>query len=363
MLVYYILFFLLIISYGILPHKNAYSLQQAKNSNHFIFFAAALFIFIMGCRDETVGCDLVNYATRYENSSIGMSISDTTEYGYYLLERLSSSVFHFNFNGFIFLMAFLSSAMLFYVVYRYSKDELVSIFIFVIFLFTMFMSGIRQSLAVSLCAISILFIEKRKLVPYLLIVLSAASIHNSAIIFLPVYFLWNIKLKKSTAVILFIIVLAAFVYGKLLIPVIEYLSPARYDKYELSDGFEINPLVLAVPIIIVGFVLYKLPLCTDEKTGAIVCDNKTSFFYIISCAYLLFMILSLLHNQVGRLAFYFAIGPMVSITLSLTDRNMLSQSSCDLIKVVLCVLCMLYFIISTPGGIFAIDQYKFFWQQ
>ena len=52
---------------------------------------------------------------------------------------------------------------------------------------------IRQGYAIALCFFSYRFIEQRKLFPFLLTIFLASSVHGSALVFLPFYFLHNTK--------------------------------------------------------------------------------------------------------------------------------------------------------------------------
>ena len=76
------------------------------------------------------------------------------------------------------------------------------------FLSTIF--PVRQDLAVAIVFLSYVFILKKKFFPYILCVLLAMSIHRSAILFVPAYFVGRIDLSMKSAVLAY---LGAFFLG------------------------------------------------------------------------------------------------------------------------------------------------------
>lgn len=67
--------------------------------------------------------------------------------------------------------------------------------------YTFMFTGVRQCLAMSICLFSYYFIRKRKLIPFLLLVVLAFYFHKSAILFLVTYFIYNRRLGWFNTVI------------------------------------------------------------------------------------------------------------------------------------------------------------------
>lgn len=88
-----------------------------------------------------------------------------------------------------------------WVVYRLVKKQLVGIYqgmallIFIVnpYLFLMNLSAIRQCLAMCIFIIAIKYIQERKAVKYILLILLASLFHTSALVLLPVYIFVNDK--------------------------------------------------------------------------------------------------------------------------------------------------------------------------
>lgn len=114
-------------------------------------------------------------------------------------------------------------------------------------IFTLYaMSGIRQYIAIAICwwAISELFLNKRKYVFFIMVVL-AATIHGSAYIILPVYFLKNYEYTNKRAIIMLIIAMIAASSTMLIFStaaemsdfVNQRLSPYINDKRQVGMNF------------------------------------------------------------------------------------------------------------------------------
>lgn len=79
----------------------------------------------------------------------------------------------------------------------YSRDYCFSMLVYLglpCFLITF--SGLRQGIAIGICCLSYPFIKRKKWIPFLLLVFLAWLFHSSSILFLVVYPLYHLKLKK-----------------------------------------------------------------------------------------------------------------------------------------------------------------------
>ncbi len=135
---------------------------------------------------------------------------------FYMSLIAHTGVPYFIFQAFTYLII---SSCLFYTVFKLSKNPSFSIFIFFTFTFyNFFISGLRQSLAISLCllALAIAISRKRDFLSYLLyflIVAIACSMHNSAILFAPIIFLINFKMNERRFLILIFITVIFYIFG------------------------------------------------------------------------------------------------------------------------------------------------------
>lgn len=97
-------------------------------------------------------------------------------------------------DNYLLLFVFTSALIIFSyfdVIKRYSSIVWLSIFLFLIGNYNQSIFVLRQHLAIALCLLSYPLIINRKIWTYLVVMLLAYSVHQTAIIFWPVYFLYN----------------------------------------------------------------------------------------------------------------------------------------------------------------------------
>ena len=115
------------------------------------------------------------------------------EKGYILLNKLVAA---FTSHGHMLFAAaaFLSLIGPFYMIWKYSKNEFLSVFLYLNLSFLyMDMNYMRQSIALSIICFSYPFIRDKKFWRFLLIVIAAAFFHKSALYMIPVYFVLLLK--------------------------------------------------------------------------------------------------------------------------------------------------------------------------
>lgn len=318
------------------------------------FFCILILDLFVGLRATTVGIDLPNYIIRYVSSKF--ILDSPFERGYAYLNYFFQNIIQVPFQVFLFFLSSITCLSLFFLFIKFSKDITFSLVLYItIGTFTMAMSGIRQTLAMAITWLSIYFIEKRKLLLFSFLVLLASSIHNSAVIFFGVYFLWGLRLSRKQCFILMIFSLSFFYARFLLSPLVAFLQNSKYEGMSLNANYNINFLVLLVAISIPFFCYLYQEYDKDKK-----CNCHNSFFFLFSCLNVIFLIVSQSNNQVGRLAYYFNIGNCLLIPSVIDEQKKYNFTTTQIIKIIILLFALAYFFISTPGGTLRIDNYKMF---
>ena len=214
-------------------------------------------------------------------------------------ERLFVFLIHFckqhiadDYNAFVFLLAFLSISLKILFFSRL-KNPLLALFLYYCLLWLMAeTNGIRQGFAISFLLWSLVYVKRRKVLPFLMLVAVAFFCHSSSLIFLPVYVVCHrpTTIKK---VVLFLATATAvrlFFFG-MIISAIEFLF-SRFSRYTylfsavrgyLSLGTE--SLVTVGFIRRLSFVLLFLLLHGHRKI-----ENVYFNTYLLGvCIYILFM--------------------------------------------------------------------------
>lgn len=209
-------------------HKTAY-----------IVIITGLFIFFSGMRNLAIGVDTQTYYSLFEQSKIyGMDIplSRDLEPGYLWFQMVFARYIP-SFQMFLIFIAAFFHIPLAMLIKKHSPDPMWSFILYQTLFYTFFgFTGLRQTIATALCLISIFFIEKKKFIPFLCLVLLAISFHSIASVFLPAYFLLNFKISKKylilcAIVIVFTMMFQSQLYLNLVISFADLTDESHYLSY------------------------------------------------------------------------------------------------------------------------------------
>jgi hypothetical protein len=199
-MIYYLLF-LLPAAFAILDFSG----KKTRKHQNFIFWIVGLLFFFTSSIRFKCGTDWDAYELFFETP-----LNHYFEPGFRLLAFLAKTVI--DDYQFLLLLSSLFIIPLFFSIKKLSPTPLVSSLAFFCYLFLIFLGGMRQAVAISLVAFSVIFIIRKNVFWFLLFVFAATTMHSFAIIFFPAYFLVN---KKYSSRSLFILVLACFILGQL----------------------------------------------------------------------------------------------------------------------------------------------------
>lgn len=225
--------------------------------------------------------------------------------------------------------------------------------------FAMSMSGLRQTLAVALTIIAFIYLMKNKRLVFFILVGTSYFFHNSAIIFLLVFFLKRIKINKKTGFIFYVISCFVFLGREWIASLVLYVAPDKYTRYMLmTEASYVNPLVIivamAIPIACLLFWPKEGESNNDQHNTAM------SMFFVMSCVNFVSYFLAMEINLFERITFYFMI--YNSVLIPNVIQGIKSKEIRLIAKTACVVLPFFQFIIATPGGSLGIDNYKFFWE-
>lgn len=217
-----IIYFVLIGYVLILPLIiDFFTNDKAKKQNLVALFGMLGVFLVLALKAPTVGIDILGYKEQYyiaKKVSWGDFDYVYYEKGYILLQKIFSKIgFSFQtFTVFIYGTECLSCYLL---ISKFSSDAMLSVLSFICFLFFVFsVSGLRQTLAMSICIFSFLLILRKKPIPILvglMLILLAYTIHNSALYFLIVPFVLWLSYKIPRVLVFEIIIwLAAAFIGR-----------------------------------------------------------------------------------------------------------------------------------------------------
>lgn len=292
------------------------------------FFSALPLIYVAAIR-YNVGADYIPYYRYYLRILEGAN-QGRYEILYYFANKLVA-VFHlsapwlFGFTAALFLMP----------VYKRIICDSPYPYMSIYFLLGMtyyfyFLNGTRQMIGAAFLLLSIPFIEKRKIIPFITLVMIATGFHTTCIVFLAVYFLIYMDLNPK---LLAVITLAVFAFGQFFANIANgILSGMDYYSIYLDSSFAQRGqgyVVLAMNILLVVFatffyqcentkfrIYYNLQvvaLWASALTGKIVLIDRYRMVFGLASIILVPMILNGIENQntrricsFGIVALYFA---------------------------------------------------------
>ena len=201
MIIYYILIGYVLV----LPLIVSFFTQDKAKIQNFVALFGMLGVFlVLALKAPTVGIDILGYREQYLISKeVPWGDFDYVYYekGYILLEKIFSKI-GFSFQLFTVFLYGTECLACYLLIRKLSSDAMLSVLSFICFLFLVFSaSGLRQTLAMSICIFSFLLIIRKKPVPIilgLLLIVLAFTIHNSALYFLlvPLAFWLSYKLPR-----------------------------------------------------------------------------------------------------------------------------------------------------------------------
>lgn len=187
------------------------------------------------------------------------------EIGYILLNKIVGSLVKHD-GVFFFITSALSLSGTFYMIWRFSKNPFMSVFLFLnTYLFYLDLNYIRQGIAMSIMCFAYGALQDRKLWKFLLLCALAATFHLPVLYLIPVYFITYIKLNLKTMPIYAAGLIVYFAFSDMVWNFIfshfhqEY-ADSRFIKYGIAFYYAIYPLLLCIAMVALVFYLkFDLP--------------------------------------------------------------------------------------------------------
>lgn len=272
-------------------------LKDISKKKYFIIIGLILVV-LSAFRSVDIGVDTYEYSMMYYN----IGHSDilylfrymNIEKGYILFNYIINYIFGDNFQVLLFFVAVIYIYAVTKIVVKYSKKAWISYFLFIALGYYAFgMTGIRQTIALSITMMSVFFIKRNKFILFVLCIALASSFHASAVLFYPAYFMDKIKVANINMVFAVFLMVFIKIYDIFLFNFMNYYARQAYDT--VSAGGDLMYLFLAISILL--GVFYKERLNTGQ-------DNF--FFYMIVIAIMLWPVAKM-HPALFRITYYYAI--------------------------------------------------------
>lgn len=332
-----------------------FAIMLGEKYSKFLFIAAIILLIVYcGLRDPFLYPDISNYYD-YFRGDFSNATEGTLGVGYLLLNRVSRLI-----SPSFFLLLMIIATI---VIYSYAKFILdyspfiwLSLLLFILVNYYQSFFLLRQYLAMSVFLFSIKYIIKRDSIKFGLCALLAISFHLTAVIIIPVYFLYGITYSTKNIFLLLIAAIIVIVLFKEAGPYINRVS-AYYAHYFEMESDESAWKRLLMKIYIFFTYLY---VCKDKAFDSGI--NRV----VLYCMYISIIINIAGMNMFGvfRLREYFSLADFIGVSIIIKEASLLGNIKKVLsygLTVVYIILLILSFDSFIKGGNMN-NLYQTFWE-
>lgn len=336
--------------------------KREKQKSLFCSLICLEFILFAGFRALNIGADTKTYLAAldyYKKMPRGEILTSARvypynyEWGYFLLTKLCAFL-GLGSTAFLFVIAAIIYIPLFIFINRYSTDPFLSVLTyFASGLFAYSLGIFRQMIAISICLCGIRFVEKKKIVRYLIVCAVAAFFHKTALVMVLLYFVNLLKIKKRRWLFLAVVIAAElilFFFSRKVIELIIKIFP-KYSgyigsEYDLQGGSYLGLIYINV---LLFFGLYFVVPRVGEKY--LLSVKAIALAAILqSCAYSMAIF--------GRIVCYYSVFALVLLPLIAECFAKETFITKTILSIILMELAYI-----TLSGATAISPYSFIWSR
>ena len=292
--------------------KPAYAVQQnglgyPRPNKVFIFLVVATLAIISGLQ-VNIG-DTYFYMNSFKNNDMTWEmIIEGKDIGFGVYQMIIQS-FTNNPQYLIFITAMITNILIVSVFYNYSRMIELSTFVYIAGgTHLVSMNGIRQVMAAAICFIAIRYLLKGDFLKYALIILLASTIHFSALVLLPMYFLTRVKAWSKftffSLAMAVLIVIGFDQFASIFFSALEETQYGEYSSFQEGGANIIRVFVSSAPLVLAYLGRDRLR------------EYFPNIDYIVNMSLfgLIFMIISTQNWIFARVSIYFNLFQLILIS-------------------------------------------------
>lgn len=356
MIIYYAAYGILLLIYCEKKIKKSGNTKKAIAITFFVIFS-----FLFGCRHPSMGHDLgygtsAGYLQSFKQISrlswkqvLNLKSFLNYERGYIIYNKILGMLSD-NVQILLFATALISFTLISRALYKLSDNRNIFMAIIIYTALPCFLiqfSGLRQTIAIAICAISIQFIESRKIVPFVLLVFLSSLFHTSALCFLPAYFVYVIPVNRKWRFGTFAILGLVFL---LRVP----LFQALVRLIGRSDSPDYNG---AINLFLVFTLVYLF--CSLLETENKRMNGQMNLFYL-ACVCQAF---SSVYSSALRMGYYYMLPLPFLLPMAVDNISEYKQREVVRLLVYVCFLTFGLYTLSSKTGWAMSNPYHFFWSE
>jgi len=273
-----------------------------------------ILILFVGLRFHT-GADWFIYHQIFDASLSSQNNNPhNTEYGYLLLNKLFKYVFD-NYYVMQFAVTMFVGISTYRLYKRYSEYPIVSLSLFVWMLFyTILMAQVRQSIALAIIIFATPYIFDRKPLRFLIAIIAASFFHISAVVAIPLYFLYK-NYGKTVPVILMLSAQIFYFFPEITEIIVRAIAP--YLPGRLSglaeiymESYFIKQQEFGTGLFYFGQMIFSVFVFLFIKPK----DKKTAFFLNTLVIFVIIRGFAIGLNILERLEAYYLVYAIIAYT-------------------------------------------------
>lgn len=265
--------------------------------------------------------------------------------GFMFLSILLKQYISQDYHVWLFIIAAISGICVMYPIYKYSCNYGISMFLFIASCqYTWLFNGIRQFLVASIMFACTGLLLKKKIIPYIIIVLIMSTIHQSALIFIPMYFIVNGEPWNKRTMIFVVLIMLAIIFADKFTGMLDtamehtdYASSMEEFK-NIDDGTNpIRILVESIPIILAFIYRNKIK---DKLTPIIKLSINMS---LVSSGLYIISKVARSGIMLGRLPIYFSMYNLVLLPWLINNVFEKDEKRLMRYSMIICYLGFFYY--------------------
>lgn len=324
--------------------------EKAKKKAQVLYSFIGL-LFLLGFKDPFLGSDMASYIPAFDNREASFSLEPDYVYGfeigflnYMSLVKMISS----DNQVFILISALVILIPIAILIYKYSKNPMISIFIYTSwYLYYFSFSGLRQAIAVSICVIATLFMLRKRLIPFILTTVLASTIHTSALVFLFAYPLYWLKISTKVKLFAFFGMLLVLLMFK---DIISLVADIVFRDNHYSG--HINTATTGGVTIAIVYMFFALFQIFYNKNGT---NPYISILLLISTI----QFTGGYSQTIPRIAYYFL--PLFALSFP-EALSAINDKTRSIYTAVLIVLFISFFFLQASSHYLEVVPFRFFWE-
>ena len=329
--------------------------KSTRAKQIYLTLFAILMTLMIGLRHYDVGSrDSFFYFTNWETMSsipaakLFSHIKQTDlEYGYQIVVWLFSQILPRGQWLFMLSGAFFSYCVCSFV-YKNCKNVVLALLVFnCLGIFNFMVQGLRQSIAMCICLLSLERIKKHEYWQFFLYVVLACLFHASSAVFLIVPVLCNFKFSYKSVFLFLLCVTVGIVILPTVFSLLNIILNDNYNSNSAADSGGGVAILIYACVLLFGIV-YR-----DQSSS-----DFALFFYMTAVAGILMVLRNAYSGIAERVSYFFAFAEMAVISNCVYSIKKSNQRL--IVSGVIAVLC--FGVAIHKAGYSVLVPYYFFWQ-